>query len=123
LARFGSDGRFMLLGRSDDVLKFEDKRVSLSEMRAHLLQHAWVEDARLLLLPGTRQHIGAVVVMKPAYRDAERRELRESLRTWMAGRYEALLIPRKWRFPKALPDNAMGKTEQARLLALFEDAP
>jgi acyl-coenzyme A synthetase/AMP-(fatty) acid ligase len=123
LARFGADGRFMLLGRSDDVLKFEDKRVSLSEMRAHLLQHTWVADARLLLLPGPRQHIAAVVVLRPEHRSDDRRALRETLRSWMAGRYEALLIPRKWRFPEALPDNAMGKTEQARLLALFEDAP
>ena len=121
LARFGADGRFTLLGRADDVLKFEDKRVSLSEMRARLLQHPWVADARLLLLPGRRQHIGAVVVLKPGQRGAERREARDALRGWMAERYEALLIPRKWRFPDALPDNAMGKTEQARLLALFED--
>ena len=123
LARVGADGRFTLLGRADDVLKFEDKRVSLSEMRARLLQHPWVAEARLVLLPGRRQHIGAVVVLKAEQRGAERRELRETLRGWMAERYEALLIPRKWRFPDALPDNAMGKTEQARLLALFEDAP
>ena len=123
LARFGDDGRFMLLGRADDVLKFEDKRVSLSEMRAHLLRHPWVAEARLLLLPGRRQHIGAVVVLRPERHGAERRELREALRSWMAERYETLLIPRKWRFPEALPDNAMGKTEQARLLALFEDQP
>jgi len=123
LARFGNDGRFMLLGRSDDVLKFEDKRVSLSEMRAHLQQHAWIADARLLLLPGSRQHIAAVVVLKPEHRGGDRRALRETLRAWMAVRYEPLLVPRKWRFPETLPDNAMGKTEQARLLALFEDAP
>ena len=123
LARFGSAGRFTLLGRADDVLKFEDKRVSLNEMRARLVQHPWVAEARLLLLPGRRQHIGAVVVLKPEQRGAGRRELRETLRGWMAERYEPLLIPRKWRFPEALPDNAMGKTEQARLLALFEDAP
>ena len=123
LARFGGDGRFMLLGRADDVLKFEDKRVSLGEMRTHLLQHPAVAEARLLLLPGRRQHIGAVVVLQPVQRGAERGETRETLRAWMAERYEALLIPRKWRFPDALPDNAMGKTEQARLLALFEDAP
>ena len=123
LARFGGGGRFTLLGRADDVLKFEDKRVSLSEMRARLLQHPWVAEARLLLLPGRRQHIGAVVVLKPEQRHMERRALREALRGWMAERYEPLLVPRKWRFPEALPDNAMGKTEQARLLALFEDAP
>ena len=123
LARFGTDGRFSLLGRADDVLKFEDKRVSLSEMRARLLLHPWVAEARLLLLPGRRQHIGAVVVLKPERRGVARGELREVLRGWMAERYEALLIPRKWRFPETLPDNAMGKTEQARLLALFEDQP
>ena len=123
LAHFGADQRFTLLGRADDVLKFEDKRVSLSEMRARLLQHPWVAEARLLLLPGRRQHIGAVVVLKPERRGAERRVLRETLRGWMAERYEPLLIPRKWRFLEALPDNSMGKTEQARLLALFEDAP
>ena len=121
LAQFDADGRFALLGRADDVLKFEDKRVSLSEMRARLLQHPWVAEARLVLLPGRRQHIGAVVVLKPERRSLERRELREALRAWMAERYETLLIPRKWRFPEALPDNAMGKTEQARLLALFEE--
>ena len=123
LARVDTDHRFMLLGRADDVLKFEDKRVSLGEMRARLLQHPWVAEARLLLLPGRRQHIGAVVVVKPERRGTQPRELRETLRGWMAERYEPLLVPRKWRFPDALPDNAMGKTEQARLLALFEDGP
>lgn len=124
LARFGADGCFALQGRADDVLKFEDKRVSLSEMRSHLLAHPWVEDARLLLIPGQRQQLGAVVVLKPEGRtvlDAQGKlALQEQLKAALKERYEALLVPRKWRFPAELPDNAMGKTEQARLLALFE---
>lgn len=127
LARFGADGRFALMGRADDVLKFEDKRVSLSEMRAHLLGHPWVAEARLLLIPGQRQQLGAVVVLKPAGRSVLERQgklaLQEQLKAALKERYEALLVPRKWRFPEALPDNAMGKTEQARLLALFEVQP
>ena len=127
LARFGSDGRFALQGRADDVLKFEDKRVSLSEMRAQLLHHPWVAEARLLLLPGRRQQLGAVVVLKPEGHAVLAREgkraLQEQLKAALRERYEALLVPRKWRFPEALPDNAMGKTEQARLLALFETQP
>ncbi len=123
LARTSTDGRFALLGRADDVLKFEDKRVSLSEMRGRLLQHTWVADARLLLLPGKRALIGAVVVLKPDGRAAldasGKLAMNESLRAWLRQSYEALLLPRKWRFPETLPDNAMGKTEQARLLALF----
>ena len=127
LARLGTDGRFALQGRADDVLKFEDKRVSLNEMRTHLVSHPWVADARLLLLPGKRQQIGAVVVLRAEGRaslESEgKRALQERLREALRERYEALLLPRKWRFPEALPDNAMGKTEQARLLALFEDRP
>lgn len=127
LARFGADGRFALQGRADDVLKFEDKRVSLSEMQGHLLSHPWVAEARLLLLSGKRQQIGAVVVLKPEGRAAleheGKRALQERLREALGARYEALLLPRKWRFPDALPGNAMGKTEHARLLALFETQP
>ena len=127
LARYGSDGRFALQGRADDVLKFEDKRVSLTEMRAQLLSHPWVAEARLLLLPGKRQQIAAVVVLKSEGRAAlehhGKRALQERLREALSARYETLLLPRKWRFPDALPGNAMGKAEQARLLALFEELP
>ena len=127
LARYAEDGRFALQGRADDVLKFEDKRVSLSEMRGQLLLHPLVAEARLLLLPGRRQQLAAVVVLKPEGRTTlvskGKRALQEELRAALRERYEPLLIPRKWRFPEALPDNAMGKTEQARLLALFEEQP
>jgi len=127
LARIRADGCFALQGRADDVLKFEDKRVSLGEMRAYLLEHPWVAEARLLLIPGRRQQLGAVVVLRPEGRAAlardGKRALQEQLKAALKQRYEALLVPRKWRFPEALPDNAMGKTEQARLLALFEVQP
>jgi acyl-coenzyme A synthetase/AMP-(fatty) acid ligase len=127
LVHYGGDGRFALQGRADDVLKFEDKRVSLSEMRAQLLSHPWVAEARLLLLPGKRQQIAAVVVLKSEGRAALEQQgklaLQQQLREALSARYEMLLLPRKWRFPEALPDNAMGKTEQARLLALFEGLP
>lgn len=123
LARAAGDSRFALQGRADDVLKFEDKRVSLGEMRARLAQHPWVKDARLLLLPGQRAFIGAVVVLDEAGRAALAADgklaVNETLKAWLRQSYEALLLPRKWRYPDTLPDNAMGKTEQARLLALF----
>jgi len=113
-----------LLGRADDVVKFEDKRVSLSEMRARLLTHAWVQDARLLLIQGRRTLIGAVVVLNPPGRAALAEfgatAVRAALRAWLRNSYELVLIPRKWRFVDALPDNDMGKVEHQRLLRLFE---
>ncbi len=126
LAKRRSDG-FELLGRADDVVKFEDKRVSLSEMRSRLLSHPWVSDARLLLLEGRRTLIGAVVILN----DQGRAELatygkaamNDTLREWMRKHYEALLVPRKWRYVDSLPDNDMGKIERARLQRLFETEP
>jgi acyl-coenzyme A synthetase/AMP-(fatty) acid ligase len=127
LARSQADGRFVLLGRADDVVKFEDKRISLSEMRTRLITHAWVRDARLLLLQGRRTLIGAVVILNAqghaALVESGRTAVRESLRGWLRNSYEPVLLPRKWRFVDELPDNHMGKIEYVRLQGLFERPP
>jgi acyl-coenzyme A synthetase/AMP-(fatty) acid ligase len=116
--------RFELLGRADDVIKFEDKRISLSEMRARLMLHEWVEDARLILVPGARTMLGAAVVLAAAGRDAlaasGKAAVGNALRTWLRSHYEAVLIPRKWRFVDCWPDNDMGKVTHAFLTRLFE---
>lgn len=124
LAKLHADGRFELLGRADDVVKFEDKRVSLAEMRTRLMSHGWVEDARLLVLPGRRSFIGAVVELnaqgRMALATAGKPKVSDALRDWLRQSYEALLIPRKWRYLDTLPGNDMGKVERARLERLFE---
>lgn len=123
LARLCADGRLVLLGRADDVVKIEDKRVSLSEMRTRLMTHAWVSEARLLLLEGRRRVIGAVVILNTEGRNALRAgstlTVSRTLRQWLRQSYEPVLMPRKWRFPEQLPDNDMGKLELARLQRLF----
>ena len=124
LAERHADGRFKLLGRTDDVVKFEDKRVSLAEMRTRLMSHGWVEDARLLVLPGRRSFIGAVVALnaqgRMALAQTGKPKVSDALREWLRQSYEALLIPRKWRYLDALPGNDMGKVERTRLERLFE---
>ncbi|MGH8292559.1 MAG: class I adenylate-forming enzyme family protein [Gammaproteobacteria bacterium] len=123
LARRHDDGRLVLLGRADDVVKLADKRVSLSEMRTRLMAHAWVENVRLLLLTGPRRSIGAVVILNAAGRRqlAANGKLPTSreLRNWLRRSYEPVLLPRKWRFPDRLPDNDMGKIEHTSLRQLF----
>lgn len=118
---------FELLGRADDVVKLEDKRLSLAEMRAKLLQHAWVADARLLLLDGRRRCIGAVVILNTAGNAAltsvGKVRVNQALRDCLRTSYEALLVPRKWRYVAMLPDNDMGKVERAWLEQLFKVKP
>lgn len=127
LAHRQDDGRFVLLGRADGVVKYEDKRVSLDELRRCLMTHDWVSDAHVLLLSGNRTQIGAVVILNEQGRSrlaaSGKGAIRESLRVWLRRGYEQILIPRKWRFLDELPGNVMGKVEYARLQRLFEKQP
>lgn len=117
-----TDGRFLLLGRADRIVKVMEKRVSLTALEQHLLLHAGVHAARVLPLPD-QNRLGAVVVPSPAgltnLQTDGKRAFAESLRTHLLHVAERVVLPRKWRFPTALPINAQGKTTEADLLSLF----
>jgi acyl-coenzyme A synthetase/AMP-(fatty) acid ligase len=127
LAQSSDNGQLVLLGRADDVIKFADKRISLTEMRMCLMTHAWVQDARLLLIQGHRTLIGAVVVLNTQGQDklmtSGKTKIRDALRTWLRSSYEPVMIPRKWRFIETLPETDMGKVSHQRLQQLFEPQP
>ena len=119
------DGRFRLLGRLDRVVKIEEKRLSLPEMEARLAEHSWVEAAALVPLAGRRQSVGAVLVLGAAGREClqseGRRAVAQALRRHLAGHFDAVLLPRHWRFPERLPVDARGKLTVAALAGLFVD--
>jgi len=112
-------GRFRLLGRLDRTLKLEEKRVSLPELEAALQAHPLVARAAVALLPGPRPRLGAVVVLRDGAATAGAgRELRRHL----AGRFEAVALPRRWRFVAELPYDGRGKLTAQALTALFGEA-
>ena len=117
------DGRFRLLGRLDRVVKIEEKRLSLPEMEASLAAHAWVEAAGVVPLLGRRQRIGAVLVLNA--NGAERlasegkRCVVQALQRHLARHFDAVLLPRHWRFRDNLPTNDGGKLTAKALAALF----
>jgi acyl-coenzyme A synthetase/AMP-(fatty) acid ligase len=123
-ARRDSSGGFSLAGRVDDIVKFEDKRVSLEQMRRRLVRHAWARDARLVLVPGRRQVIGAAVILsddgRAAFHECGKLTVRRTLEAWLGESHEPLLIPRKWRFPASWPTDAMSKVGRGWLKQLFE---
>lgn len=118
------DGRFRLLGRLDRVAKIEEKRVSLPDMEARLCADPRVAEAAVVVLPGRRQRLAGVVVLngEGARQLAEigRHGLGLSLRMFLSGYYDTVLIPRRWRFVAQLPTNERGKTLAADLVSLFE---
>lgn len=118
--------RFVLLGRSDRIVKIEEKRISLSAIEAALLATPLVAEARVLLCDaqaGERQKVAAVVVCSAEGRALLAAEgklaLNRRLQQALQGRVESVAMPRRWRYLDQLPINAQGKTTQALLLALL----
>ncbi len=118
-----ADGRLHLLGRRDRVVKIEEKRVSLDEIEKQLQRSSLVTQARALVLHGARDGMAAVLVLSA---EGEARHARDGklalvaiLRSELAQYFEPLLLPRKWRFVRELPQNDMGKTQAQALRALF----
>ena len=119
-----ADGRFRLLGRLDRTVKIEEKRLSLPDMESRLLAHAWVDAAAAVALNGHRKSVGAVVVLNTQGRTqlqtSGKRAVAQTLRAHLADHFEAVLLPRHWRFPEQLPTNERGKVADAALSALFD---
>ena len=110
------DGRFVLQGRLDRIVKLEEKRVSLPFLEDSLQQHDWVSECRLLLQHNGRASLAALVVLSArgvhALRNGGRSQLVQTLRQHLSGYCETLVLPRRWRFIEQLPVNAQGKLQQ-----------
>lgn len=123
-AEASPDGGFRLLGRADRIVKIEERRVSLGALEQALCRDAGVAEAQVLVLPGTREQLAAVIVPNdPALAqagDAERRAFIGRLTALLAQGHDAVTRPRRWRLVAALPVNAQGKPTQALLQGLFQ---
>ncbi|HEX3378547.1 MAG TPA: AMP-binding protein [Paraburkholderia sp.] len=121
---FDADGRFRLQGRLDRVLKLGGKRVSLPELEARLALHPYIAQAALVALEGaSRERVGAVVALteagSTALRDEGRVALAKTLRRHLADYFDAVVLPRHWRFRASLPFDARGKLPASAVGAAF----
>jgi acyl-CoA synthetase (AMP-forming)/AMP-acid ligase II len=124
-AQLETDGSFGLLGRSDRTVKIGEKRLSLPEMEKDLALHPAVAEVALLVLPrASEQRVHAAVVLTEAGRGIlvreGRRALGRGLAAHLSARWDAVLLPRVWRYLDAMPRNPQGKLPLASLAALFE---
>ena len=116
-------GGFELLGRADRIYKLEERRISLSAIEQHLQSAPCLSDARVLVLPGARALIAAVVVPSAEGQQIlarqDKKALVRTLREWLTGKVDPIALPRRWRALDVLPIDARGKVSQAALAALF----
>ena len=117
-------GRFRLQGRLDRVVKLDGKRVSLGEMESRLLLHPCIAEARTVLLEGgSRQRIGALVVLSAQGCETLRRDgrvlLLKALRRHLAAWFDTVVLPRHWRIHRALPVDVRGKVQAQAVARAF----
>ena len=121
------DAGFMLLGRSDRIVKIEEKRVSLEALEAALITDALVAEARVVpcpALPGSRQMLAAFIVPTAAGRSllasGGKAAMDRRLRARLADCAEAMVLPRRSRYLAQLPLGAQGKISDTLLLELLQ---
>jgi len=124
---FLPDASFRLLGRVDDVVKIEEKRVSLAELgdwaqRAGLTR----EVVMIALSQGGRQQTACLAVLNEVglrlMDEGGHVELCSRLRARLIERFDAVVIPRKFRFLESLPYNEQSKLARADLARYFDEA-
>ena len=92
------DGRFLLQGRLDRIVKIEEKRLSLNELEQRLMDTPWIADAFTVMIEKSRDVVGAVVVLnQDGQQQLEakgRNELIKQIRTALSQWFEAVVLPR-----------------------------
>ena len=119
---------FYLLGRVDRTIKLEEKRINLAHVERCLLVHPWVSEVRILVLPlsvkNNREVLAAVVELtKIAFEELEQQgkaAINNILKQQLLTEFERISLPKKWRYVRALPYNAQGKTALNDLERLFD---
>ena len=117
-----ADGRFLLRGRLDRVVKIEGKRLSLPELEQRLEAHPWVARACAVALPAP-QRLGVVVVPTAEgaaeLRRLGARALGNALRRHLAPAFDPTLLPKRFRYVDELPTSERGKVSTQALAQLF----
>lgn len=117
--------RFKLLGRADRIVKIEEKRCSLDDITTKLLTHDWVDHAYVLVDEqiGKRRCLAAVVELssigKKAFANEKKFNFDRQLKSHLKQYFEAIVVPRKFRYLEEMPYNAQGKLNKKYLESLF----
>lgn len=125
LVELYDDGRFLLKGRADSIVKIEEKRISMTEVENRLLETGLVSEVKVVALSNeVRQYLAAAVVLNKEGREkfagSEKFEMNRWFHDFLMKYFENVVIPKKWRFVEKLPSDVQGKVHKLEVMALFE---
>lgn len=110
--RLQADGRFDLLGRSEDMVKIAGKRISLAEMNRRLTDIDGVEDGLFQVVDDGKGGLRTLAVVVSSL---ERKAIREALRAFL----DDVFLPRTIRYVPQIPRNEVGKVRRQELEQLL----
>ena len=121
---FDKYGKFHLLGREDSIVKIEGKRVSLIGIEQQLCQSDLVNTAKAIVLEEQRVIVAVVIKLSSIGEGLMNIEGRKSvianLKLMLSHSFEAIVLPRRWRFVEQMPCNNQGKPTLIDLQSLFD---
>ena len=124
IAKLFEDGSFLLIGRANQFVKVEGKRISLAEIEKYLMRSDLIASAIVLVLKDARDSLAAAVELTEAgwrqYEKVGPFRLNRHLRHFLNMYLESAALPRRWRFVRRLPLNSQGKRVQKEIDELFE---
>ena len=112
--RLDADGCLHFLGRTDDIISVNGRKVSTVKVREALTQLAAVEEAAVLSL-----HVDDADVLT-AFVGAEREYSKQELVRLLRGSLEDYELPKQFIFMRELPHNESGKVDRLALQKLVQ---
>jgi len=125
LAEFLDNGKFLLKGRADSIVKIEEKRISLAEVENRIRESELVQDVCVVVIAiGSRQCLGAAIVLnelgKSKLKEFSVSQKNNYFRNFLANFLEGVTIPKRWRYLEALPQDLQGKIKPSEIKSLFD---
>lgn len=116
---------FKLLGRTDRIVKLEEKRLSLDAIEQSIQALDVVKQCHVLVFEHEqRQMLGCIVVLTEQAREQLQQQGKSAfvshLKQQLKDSLETIAIPRQWRFLSQLPQNTQSKLNKNYLKTLFK---
>jgi len=116
---------FKLMGRTDRIVKLEEKRLSLDAIEQSIQALGVVKHSHVLVLEHEqRQILGCIVVLTEQAREQLQQQGKSAfvsyLKQQLKDSLETIAIPRQWRFLSQLPQNTQSKLNKNYLKTLFK---
>lgn len=123
LVEIHEDGRFLLKGRADSIVKIEEKRISVTEVENRILQSGLVQDVCVVPMSDRRQYLAAALVLNEAGKEkfaaTEKYLINRYFHDYLMQFFENVVLPKKWRYLDTMPMDVQGKKKKPEIQALF----